>query len=69
MIHLEQILTLLSLWLTKHEGPLPRTMALDGKDHGGQLGTMVSLVNTAHSGSGKKTPTPQMKGPAGPLNR
>jgi hypothetical protein len=44
-------------------------MALDGKDHGGQLVTMVSLVNTAHSGSGKKTPTPQMKGPAGPLNR
>ncbi len=69
MIHLDQMLTLLSQWLTHHEGALPRTLALDGKDHGGQLGPIGSLVHTAHGGSGKKTPTPQMKGPAVPPNR
>lgn len=46
MIHIEQLLTLLSGWLTQHEGTLPRTLALDGKDLGKQLGTIVSLINT-----------------------
>lgn len=54
MIDLEQMLTLLTRWLTQHEGTLPRTLALDGKDLGGQLGTLVSLVNTTSSGSGKR---------------
>ena len=46
MIDLGQLLTLLSGWLTQHEGTLPRTLALDGKDLGKQLGTLVSLINT-----------------------
>jgi len=45
----EQMLGLLIPWLTQHEGTLPRTLALDGKDLGGQLGLVVSLINTTHS--------------------
>ena len=49
MLNLEQMLRLLSAWLTQHEGTLPRTLAIDGKDLGGQLGQIVSLINTTHS--------------------
>ncbi len=52
MIDVEQMLQLLTGWLTQHEGILPRTLALDGKDLGGQLGQIVSLINTTHCGSG-----------------
>jgi hypothetical protein len=52
MIDLAQMLALLSGWLTQHEGTLPRTLALDGKDLGGQLGLIVSLINTTDSGGG-----------------
>lgn len=58
MIHLDQMLTLLSQWLTHHDGAPPRTLALDGKDHGGQLGPLVSFVHTAQGDSGKNSPTP-----------
>lgn len=44
-----QILTLLTGWLTQHEGTLPRTLAIDGKDLGKQLGTIISLINTTGS--------------------
>lgn len=53
MIDTGQMLTLLTQWLTQHEGSLPRTLALDGKDLGGQLGMIVSLINTTQCGSGK----------------
>jgi hypothetical protein len=65
MIALPQLLELLTCWLTQHEGILPRTVALDGKDLGAQLGLIVSLINTTESGSGTSpglehdgTPTP-----------
>jgi len=45
----EQLLTLLADWLTQHEGTLPRTLAIDGKDLGKQLGTIISLINTTDS--------------------
>jgi len=44
-----QLLTLLTGWLTQHEGTLPRTLAIDGKDLGKQLGTIISLINTTGS--------------------
>jgi hypothetical protein len=46
MIDVEELLRLLSAWLTQHEGSLPRTLAMDGKDLGKQMGQIVSLVNT-----------------------
>lgn len=46
MIDKAQLLTLLTDWLTQHEGTLPRTLAIDGKDLGKQLGTIISLINT-----------------------
>jgi len=49
MLDLGQMLRLLSQWLTQHEGTLPRTLAIDGKDLGGQLGLIVSLINTTRS--------------------
>lgn len=49
MLDLGQMLRLLSAWLTQHEGTLPRTLAIDGKDLGGQLGLLVSLINTTRS--------------------
>jgi len=52
MIDLDEMLTLLSAWLTQHDGALPRTLAMDGKDLGGQLGIIVSLINTTQSGGG-----------------
>jgi hypothetical protein len=52
MIAIPQLLELLTGWLTQHEGILPRTVALDGKDLGAQLGLIVSLINTTQSGSG-----------------
>jgi hypothetical protein len=65
MIPIGQLLELLTGWLAQHEGILPRTVALDGKDLGAQLGLIVSLVNTTQSGSGSSpglehdgTPTP-----------
>lgn len=54
MIGLDQLLELLTRWLTQHEGTLPRTLALDGKDLGAQLGIIVSLVNTTYSGAGAR---------------
>jgi hypothetical protein len=67
MIDLEQMLTLLTRWLTQHEGTLPRTLALDGKDLGGQVGTIVSLVNTTNSGSGKQADYEHDGTPAPPV--
>lgn len=52
MLDLAELLRLLTAWLGQHEGTLPRTLALDGKDLGGQLGLIVSLINTTQSGSG-----------------
>ena len=46
MLDLEQFITLLNTWLAQHEGILPRTLALDGKDLGGQMGMIISLINT-----------------------
>jgi hypothetical protein len=57
MLDLAQLLTLLSGWLTQHEGTLPRTLALDGKDLGKQLGTIVSLINTT---AAKQTEDPEL---------
>jgi hypothetical protein len=54
MLDIAQMLRLLSAWLTQHEGTLPRTLALDGKDLGAQLGTIISLINTTESGGGLK---------------
>ncbi len=52
MLDLSELLERLTAWLGQHEGTLPRTLALDGKDLGAQLGIIVSLINTTHSGSG-----------------
>ena len=57
MIKIEQLITLLTRWLTQHEGTLPRTLALDGKDLGKQLGTIVSLINTS---AAKQTEDPEL---------
>jgi hypothetical protein len=57
MLDLEQLLTLLTGWLTQHEGTLARTLALDGKDLGKQLGTLVSLINTT---AAKQTEDPEL---------
>jgi hypothetical protein len=54
MIRLDQLLELLTGWLTQHEGILPRTLALDGKDLGAQLGLIISLINTTGSGAGAR---------------
>lgn len=51
MLDLEQFITLLNTWLGQHEGILPRTLALDGKDLGGQMGTIISLINTTRHAS------------------
>jgi hypothetical protein len=67
MIDREQMLRLLTRWLTQHEGTLPRTLALDGKDLGGQLGMIVSLINTTSSGSGKKQDCEHDGTPAPPV--
>ena len=54
MLDITQLLRHLSGWLTQHEGILPRTLALDGKDLGKQLGQIISLINTTYSGRGTK---------------
>jgi Domain of unknown function (DUF4338)/DDE_Tnp_1-associated len=43
MGHLERLLT---KWQGQHEGSLPRSLAMDGKDLGKELGILVSLVLT-----------------------
>ena len=54
MIGLLELQKLLTGWLSQHEGILPRTLALDGKDLGAQLGQLVSLINTTYSARGTK---------------
>ena len=49
MIDLAQMLRLLTQWLTQNDGILPRTLAIDGKDLGKQLGQIISLINTTDS--------------------
>ena len=67
MLDIEEIEMLFTQWLTQHEGQLPRTIAVDGKDLGKNLGIVVSMVNTTYAGSGEKegceyegTPTPPL---------
>ena len=67
MIDLEEMLRLLTVWLSQHEGHLPRTLALDGKDLGGKLGTIVSLVNTTVSSQGADRNHPYDNTPAPPV--
>jgi hypothetical protein len=67
MIDLHQLLKLLTGWLTQHEGILPRTLALDGKDLGAQLGQIVSLINTTYSARGTKPGLEHDGTPAPPL--
>ena len=67
MLDLDELLRLLASWLSQHEGTLPRTVALDGKDLGGQLGTIVSLINTTESGSGPRAGLEHDGTPAPPL--
>jgi hypothetical protein len=54
MIDITQLLKHLTLWFTQHEGILPRTLALDGKDLGKQLGQIINMINTTYSGRGTK---------------
>jgi hypothetical protein len=54
MLDIDEIQTLFTQWLTQHEGQLPRTIAVDGKDLGKNLGIIVSMVNTTYAGSGEK---------------
>jgi len=68
MLDLAQMLRLLSAWLTQHEGRLPRTLALDGKDLGAQLGTIISLINTTESGGGPKAGLEHDGTPAPPVS-
>jgi Domain of unknown function (DUF4338)/DDE_Tnp_1-associated len=67
MLDIVEIQALLTQWLTQHEGQLPRTIAVDGKDLGKNLGIIVSMINTTYAGSGEKegheydgTPTPPL---------
>lgn len=66
-IDLEQLLRLLTGWLTQHGGTLPRTLALDGKDLGGQLGQIVSLINTTACGGTQGESGPPAGSPAPPV--
>jgi hypothetical protein len=59
-LDVEQVLRLLSTWLTQHEGCLPRTLAMDGKDLGKQMGLIVSLVNTSQCGIHPEAPAHTM---------
>lgn len=51
IIDLDELTQLLGAWLSQHQGILPRTLALDGKDLGAQLGQIVSLIDTTASSS------------------
>jgi hypothetical protein len=51
MLDLEPFITLLNTSLAQHEGILPRTPALDGKDLGGQMDTIISPINTTRQAS------------------
>ena len=53
-LDIAEIQNLLTTWLTQHEGQLPRTLAVDGKDLGKNLGIIVTLINTTYAGSGEK---------------
>lgn len=50
-LDLERFEQLLATWLSQHEGHLPRTLAMDGKSLGSQIGIIVSLINTTHCAS------------------
>lgn len=43
-IDLEHFARLLSQWQQQHQGTLPRSIAMDGKDLGQELGILISLV-------------------------
>jgi Domain of unknown function (DUF4338)/DDE_Tnp_1-associated len=51
-----QLEELLARWLCQHEGQLPRTLAMDGKDLGKKLGIIVSLINTTAADQGEGKP-------------
>jgi hypothetical protein len=67
MLDIDEIQTLFTQWLTQHEGQLPRTIAVDGKDLGKNLGIIVSMVNTTYAGSGEKEGLEYDGTPAPPL--
>jgi hypothetical protein len=54
-IDLNHFARLLSQWQQQHQGTLPRSLAMDGKDLGGELGILISLVLT---GEGEESGTP-----------
>jgi hypothetical protein len=67
MLDIDEIQTLFTQWLTQHEGQLPRTIAVDGKDLGKNLGIIVSMINTTHAGDGAKEGLEYDGTPAPPL--
>ncbi len=66
-LDLTEMETLFTQWLTQHEGQLPRTIAIDGKDLGKNLGIIVSMINTTHAGSGEIEGSEYDATPAPPL--
>jgi len=67
MLDIPQLLKFLTGWLSQHEGILPRTLALDGKDLGAQLGQIVSLINTTYTARGTQPGLEYEGTPAPPL--